>query len=62
MKDPIVEEVRAAREAIAKKFDFNIHEIVKNAHRRQARSGHKIQKITRSFSRTLPHPARQNMT
>jgi hypothetical protein len=59
-KDPIVEEIRAAREAIAKEFDFNIHEIVKNTHRRQARSGHKIQKITsRSFWRTLPHPPRR---
>jgi hypothetical protein len=46
MKDPIVEEVRAAREAIAEKFNFNIHTIAENARRHQAKSGHKIIKVT----------------
>jgi hypothetical protein len=47
MKDPIVEEVRAAREALAAKFKFNIHTIAENARRHQAKSGHKIIKIVR---------------
>jgi hypothetical protein len=47
MKDPIVEEVRAAREKIAAKFNYNIHAIAENARRHQAKSGHKIIKISR---------------
>lgn len=47
MKDPIVEEVRAAREAIAAKFKFDIHAIAENARRHQAKSGHKIIKVSR---------------
>jgi hypothetical protein len=47
MKDPIVEEVRAAREAIAEKFKFDLHTITENARRYQAKSGHRIIKIAR---------------
>jgi hypothetical protein len=46
MKDPIIEEVRAAREKIAAKFKYNIHAIAENARRHQAKSGHKIIKAT----------------
>jgi len=53
MKDPIVEEVRAAREAITAKFKFNIHAIVENARRHQAKSGHKILK-------TIRHPPQKS--
>jgi hypothetical protein len=41
MKDPIVEEVRAAREALSDKFKFDVHTLAVNARRRQAKSGHK---------------------
>jgi hypothetical protein len=47
MKDKIVEEVRAAREAIAAKFNFDIHAITENARCHQAKSGHKIIKVSR---------------
>lgn len=47
MNDPIVEEVRAFREAIAAKDKFNLHKIAENARRRQAHSGHKIIKANR---------------
>ena len=47
MKDPIVEEVRAAREAIAARFEFDIHAITENARRHQGKSGHRIIKVTR---------------
>jgi len=47
MNDPIVEEVRAAREAIAAKCKFDIHALAENARRHQAKSGHKIIKIAR---------------
>jgi hypothetical protein len=46
MIDPIVEEVRAAREAIAAKNKFDIHAIAENARRHQAKTGHTIIKIT----------------
>jgi hypothetical protein len=35
MKNLIVQEVRAAREAIAEKFDFDLHRICGNAMKRQ---------------------------
>jgi hypothetical protein len=47
MKDPIVEEVRAAREALAAKYGFNIHALAENARRHQAKSGHRIIKVSR---------------
>jgi len=36
MKNPIVQEVRAAREALAEKFDFDLHRICEDAMKRQA--------------------------
>ncbi|MEX1119696.1 MAG: hypothetical protein WEB60_12980 [Terrimicrobiaceae bacterium] len=35
MNNPIIEEVRAARESLAAKFDFNLHRIVVDAIKRQ---------------------------
>jgi hypothetical protein len=42
IRDPIVEEVRAIREALAAKFDFDIRKIVEDAQRRQAASQSRI--------------------
>jgi hypothetical protein len=36
--DPIVDEVRAIREQLAARFDFDIRKIVKDAQKRQASS------------------------
>jgi len=36
IRDPIVEEVRAIREQLAARFDFDIRKIVEDARRRQA--------------------------
>jgi len=41
-KDPIVEEVRRAREELASKLNFDIKAIVEDAQRRQAKSRHRI--------------------
>lgn len=38
-RDPIVEEVRAARDAIAKEFDYDIAKIAEAVRERQAKSG-----------------------
>ncbi|NJL27347.1 MAG: hypothetical protein HC897_05370 [Thermoanaerobaculia bacterium] len=40
--DPIVEEVRAARDAIAKKFDYDIAKIAEAIRVREAQSGRKV--------------------
>lgn len=40
--DPIVEEVRAARDAIAKKFDYDIAKIAEAVRAREAQSGRKV--------------------
>ena len=42
MKDPIVEEVRAARMAHTKKFNFDISAISADLKRIEAESGHKL--------------------
>ena len=42
IKDPIVEEVRAARDAIASKFKYDIRALVENARKHQTKSGYKI--------------------
>ncbi len=36
MNNPIIQEVRAAREALAAKFDFDLHRIYADAVKRQA--------------------------
>ena len=41
-QDPIVEEIRAIREQLAAKFDFDIRKIVEDAQRRQATSASRI--------------------
>ena len=38
IRDPIVDEVRAIREQLAARFDFDIRKIVKDAQKRQASS------------------------
>jgi hypothetical protein len=42
MKDPIVEEVRAAREAHAAKFGYDLQAILEDARRHQRLSGHRV--------------------
>jgi len=40
MKDPIVEEVRRAREAHAKKFNYDLNAICEDLRRRERESGY----------------------
>jgi hypothetical protein len=42
LKDPIVDEVRQAREDDAAKYDFDVKAILAAAKERQFRSGHKV--------------------
>jgi hypothetical protein len=42
MKDPVVEEVRRAREQHAAKFQHNLKKIMADAQRRQKTSGRKV--------------------
>jgi hypothetical protein len=42
IRDPIVDEVRAIREQLAARFDFDIRKIVEDAQRRQATSQSRI--------------------
>jgi hypothetical protein len=42
MKDPIVEEIRAAREALAARFNFDVHAIGEYIRRRQRQSGRRV--------------------
>lgn len=49
--DPIVDEVRKAREEIAALHGFDIRRIIEDAQRRQAEDGHKV--ITREEFRRL---------
>jgi hypothetical protein len=46
-KDPIVEEVRRAREAEAAKHGFDVKAILSAARKRQCRSGHKVVSFAR---------------
>ena len=48
IRDPIVDEVRAIREELAAKFDFDIRRIVEDAQRRQATSQSRIVSFQRS--------------
>ena len=41
-KDPIIEEVHAAREAIAKEAGYDLDRIMENARARQEKSGHRV--------------------
>ena len=40
--DPIVAEVRAIRDKLARKFNYDIRAIVEDAMKRQAASGHRV--------------------
>jgi hypothetical protein len=42
MEDPIVAEVRRAREEIAKRFNYDLRAMFEDARRRQAQSGRKV--------------------
>jgi len=53
--DPIVEEVRAIREQLAARFNFDIRKIVEDAQRRQATSGSRIVSFERP--KKAPGPA-----
>ena len=53
--DPIVEEVRAIREQLAAKFDFDIRKIVADAQQRQASSQARVV----SFEKPNPFMALQ---
>ncbi len=53
--DPIVDEVRAIREELAARFDFDIRKIVEDAQRRQATSQSRVvsfQKPTKALQPT----------
>jgi hypothetical protein len=41
-RDPIVEEVRSVREALAAKYNFDIKAILVASKKRQSRSRHKV--------------------
>ena len=41
-RDPIVDEVRAVREKLAAKFNFDVRAIGEDARKRQAKSGHRV--------------------
>ena len=41
-RDPIVEEVRRIREALAAKFNFDVRAIVEDAMKRQGKDGRKV--------------------
>ena len=42
MKEPIIQEVRAVREKLAARFNFNVKSICENARKNQKKSGHPV--------------------
>jgi hypothetical protein len=50
IRDPIVDEVRAIREELSARFDFDLRKIVEDAQRRQAASQSRVV----SFQRPTP--------
>ena len=46
-KDPIIDEVRRAREDEAAKYDFDIKAIINASRERQVQSGHKTVSLAR---------------
>ncbi|MEW6357076.1 MAG: hypothetical protein AB1696_12170 [Planctomycetota bacterium] len=42
MKDPIVEEVRKARDKHARRFNYNLDAICQDIRKRQTKCGHKL--------------------
>ena len=59
--DPIVEEVRAIRERLAAKFDFDLGRIIADARSRQASSGARVVSFQtrRSSAEQGPEPDRE---
>lgn len=51
-RDPIVDEVRAIREKLAAKFNFDVRAIAEDARQRQGKDGRKV--ISRSPKRLAP--------
>jgi hypothetical protein len=51
-RDPIVEEVREAKQRLAARFDYDVRAMLKDAQRRQARGGRKIVSVPTRKSRT----------
>ena len=43
--DPIVEEVRAVRDAIAKEYDYDIERLGRAMQERQSKSGHPVVRL-----------------
>jgi hypothetical protein len=59
-KDPIVEEVRKNRQALAAKFGFDIRAIVEDAMKRQETSGHRVVDLSKkSVPRHRSKPMRK---
>ncbi len=54
IRDPIVDEVRAIREELAARFDFDIRKIVEDAQRRQAASQSRIVSFQETIARQPP--------
>jgi hypothetical protein len=54
--DPIVDEVRAIREELAARFDFDIRKIVDDARNRQASSQARVVSFEKS-TQPFPHPS-----
>lgn len=52
--DPIVAEVRQAREALAQRFNYDLREMIRDARERQAASGRRVV--------SLPHRPVMNST
>ena len=44
-KDDIIEEVRAAREAYARRFNYDIDAIIKDVQKREPHSGHPVVRL-----------------
>ncbi len=57
IRDPIVDEVRAIREELAARFDFDIRKIVEDAQRRQATSQSRVVSFQRPNQTPLPTEA-----
>jgi len=56
-RDPIVDEVRAIREQLAAKFNFDIRKIIEDAQQRQAASQARIVSFEQP-AQQMPAPAR----
>jgi len=57
MKNPVIQEVREARESIAAKFDFDLHRICEDAMKRQAASS-PVDRSKLPTKRTAPRATR----